>query len=168
MVLNMTKTCKDCGKPKSLSEFWKHKSTKDRLSTYCKDCHGKRNAKWIVDHKEHHLKLQKDWYLKNRECHLNNTKNWSAQNLSKKASYRRSRRAKELNAPGSCTQEQLKARMAYFGNKCIYCGGPFEEVDHLIPISRGGSNWPSNLAPSCTKCNREKWTKTYKEFKECL
>lgn len=32
------KKCNCCGVSKSLSSFYKHKTTKDNLSTYCKDC----------------------------------------------------------------------------------------------------------------------------------
>lgn len=47
------------------------------------------------------------------------------------------------------------------GNKCRYChteSGPFE-VDHILPISRGGKNRLSNLAVSCRTCNRSKHAK---------
>lgn len=37
---------------------------------------------------------------------------------------------------------------------CYICGGPFEEVDHIIPASRGGDDSPANLAPACRSCNR--------------
>lgn len=42
--------------------------------------------------------------------------------------------------------------------KCRYCGdliGPFE-VDHLVPLSRGGTNARSNLVCSCISCNTQK------------
>ena len=57
------------------------------------------------------------------------------------------------------TQEQLKARLSMFGNHCWMCGGPFEEIDHVIPLSKGGLHTLSNLRPSCIKCNRSKGTK---------
>lgn len=38
---------------------------------------------------------------------------------------------------------------------CLYCqSGPFEEIDHVLPKCRGGSDSPENLAPSCASCNR--------------
>jgi len=30
------------------------------------------------------------------------------------------------------------------------------EVDHIIPLSRGGTNWPSNLQLMCKRCNQSK------------
>jgi len=39
---------------------------------------------------------------------------------------------------------------------CIYCGGPFEHVDHLIARSKGGPNEVFNTVPSCARCNTSK------------
>jgi len=41
---------------------------------------------------------------------------------------------------------------------CRYCGvrGGRLEIDHVIPISRGGSNHEDNLATACMPCNRRK------------
>lgn len=43
---------------------------------------------------------------------------------------------------------------------CGYCGdqrGPFE-VDHVRPLSRGGTNRRGNLACACVSCNTQKGT----------
>lgn len=51
---------------------------------------------------------------------------------------------------------------------CQYCGkrGGKLEVDHIIPISKGGTNDIENLATSCRKCNRQKYNKSAQEFIE--
>ncbi len=42
---------------------------------------------------------------------------------------------------------------------CIYClAAPFQEIEHFVPRSRGGTNDLSNLFPSCIKCNRGRST----------
>lgn len=75
------------------------------------------------------------------------------------------RRARVRGAEGHCSTEQLQARVDYYGGMCSYCqSAPFEHIDHAIPVARGGSNWPSNLRPSCGDCNLRKWTKTAMEF----
>lgn len=49
--------------------------------------------------------------------------------------------------------------------KCRVCGSPKRlEVDHIIPVSRGGSDDIENLQPLCLKCNRSKSAKTMDEF----
>jgi 5-methylcytosine-specific restriction endonuclease McrA len=65
-------------------------------------------------------------------------------------------REKRRGAGGLSTREQVEARIAYYGDVCAYCGGPFEHLDHVIPLSRGGTGWPANLRPACKACNLSK------------
>ena len=56
-----------------------------------------------------------------------------------------------------------------FEHKCCYCGisqgqGRKFEVEHIIPISRGGTNRVSNLAWSCHECNQDKDSLTAEEY----
>lgn len=58
------------------------------------------------------------------------------------------------------THKQLEQRMAYWGNRCWMCGGPFQAVDHVKPISKGGAHALMNLRPACKSDNsskRDKW-----------
>ena len=70
---------------------------------------------------------------------------------------RNAHRAKLVGAPGNASADQVQARIDVFGGCCWICKAPYEEIDHLIPLSRGGSNWPANLRPICKSCNRRKW-----------
>jgi hypothetical protein len=52
-----------------------------------------------------------------------------------------------------------------------YCQKPLEgcfHVDHKQPLSRGGSNWPHNLACTCAGCNLSKGALTEQEFRDKL
>ena len=43
------------------------------------------------------------------------------------------------------------------GGKCVKCGSREKlEYDHIIPVSKGGSNTARNVELLCEKCNREK------------
>lgn len=53
----------------------------------------------------------------------------------------------------SFTKEQLVGR---YGSECVYCGGDFESIDHVIPLSKGGHHTIENVRPSCIPCNRRK------------
>jgi 5-methylcytosine-specific restriction endonuclease McrA len=59
---------------------------------------------------------------------------------------------------------ELRQRVALFGNRCFYCYGPFEHVDHATPLIRGGAHTISNLVPACAPCNLSKGSKTMLEF----
>jgi 5-methylcytosine-specific restriction endonuclease McrA len=53
-----------------------------------------------------------------------------------------------------------------FGRSCAYCGCtnvPFE-IDHQVPLSRGGSDRVSNLVLSCHRCNLAKGNRTAAEW----
>lgn len=60
-------------------------------------------------------------------------------------------------------QKNVRARQ---GTVCTYCGdteGPFA-FDHIFPVSRGGTNDPSNLTLACASCNGSKGAKTLREW----
>jgi len=46
------------------------------------------------------------------------------------------------------------------GFKCYLCHKPITlenfELDHLIPVSKSGSNSPENLAAACSRCNKSR------------
>lgn len=94
---------------------------------------------------------------------------WSAANPEKVRFYSHLRRADIACAKGTCTQEQIQARVNFYGGCCYVCillgkQTPYEAIDHVIPLSKGGSNWPSNLRPICKKHNSQKHTKTLATF----
>lgn len=49
---------------------------------------------------------------------------------------------------------------------CVYCGSCENiEVDHVVPLSRGGKHEIQNLVPACQSCNRSKHNKLLEEWK---
>jgi len=47
-----------------------------------------------------------------------------------------------------------------WAEKCFYCGREATCVDHVVPISKNGTDAPHNLVACCTNCNdakRELW-----------
>ena len=48
--------------------------------------------------------------------------------------------------------------LAVFERKCVWCGGPFEHIDHLFPLAKYGAaaHRADNLVPSCGSCNARK------------
>jgi len=56
---------------------------------------------------------------------------------------------------------QLLNRWAEFGYTCAYCGKPDHraaelELEHVIPISKGGGHHLGNIVPACSQCNSKK------------
>jgi len=54
------------------------------------------------------------------------------------------------------TVTQLRARLSMYGGRCWMCGKPGKQVDHVIPLAKGGPHVLANLRPACGKCNRKK------------
>ena len=48
--------------------------------------------------------------------------------------------------------------------RCAYCGAKAEEIDHIIPRSKGGTNSVNNLTATCRGCNEKKSNLTLKAF----
>jgi 5-methylcytosine-specific restriction endonuclease McrA len=40
--------------------------------------------------------------------------------------------------------------------RCHYCGELANTVDHLVPVSAGGTDAPTNLVAACARCNGRK------------
>ncbi len=75
--------------------------------------------------------------------------------LKKVAKHRR--RAAERGAGGAFTADAWRRVLERFRNECAHCGTSAElTVDHVIPLSRGGSNDWTNLQPLCHPCNSVK------------
>jgi 5-methylcytosine-specific restriction endonuclease McrA len=56
-------------------------------------------------------------------------------------------------ARASLSRRAVFIRDAY---ECQYCGRPAENVDHVIPRSRGGTHAWDNVVASCRPCNSRK------------
>lgn len=55
------------------------------------------------------------------------------------------------------------------GFDCVYCNADLNEcvvhVDHIVPLSRGGTNDIDNLALACDRCNCSKAARTPEEWR---
>lgn len=80
---------------------------------------------------------------------------------------RHRRRARLVSAAGSFTAAEWTALVNLYDGRCAYCGrsGPLE-VEHRIPLSRGGRNSIDNILPACRTCNSRKHRLTDDEFRE--
>lgn len=73
------------------------------------------------------------------------------------------------HGPPRLTLMQWIKRVKEFDNTCAYCGqkpdeGELLEIEHLIPLSRGGYHRIENVVPACPTCNKKKGQMTYEEF----
>jgi 5-methylcytosine-specific restriction endonuclease McrA len=50
------------------------------------------------------------------------------------------------------------------GHRCQYCNAPAENIDHVIPRSRGGTHTWDNVVAACRRCNHTKADRSLAEL----
>jgi 5-methylcytosine-specific restriction endonuclease McrA len=62
-------------------------------------------------------------------------------------------------------KKQKNRIMSRDGRKCKICGC-YEDltIDHIVPVSKGGSNRDNNLMTLCLTCNQRKGSDIYHQF----
>lgn len=89
--------------------------------------------------------------------------------------YNSKRRALTLQAEGTYTKEDIQEQYKRQKGKCYWCTKKLEKypngthifhIDHICPLSRGGSNSPDNLVLACPTCNQSKSARLPHEWPE--
>ncbi len=92
---------------------------------------------------------------------------WSRSNPEWKRANGRMRRAVRAGSSGYNDQHQIAAMLQEQHNSCNICSVDISrgyEIDHIMPISRGGSNDIGNIQLLCRRCNRLKAAKHPDDF----
>jgi 5-methylcytosine-specific restriction endonuclease McrA len=80
------------------------------------------------------------------------------------------RRALQCSAKGVFSYKGWEDRKSYYAGRCWLqlegCTGVGDTIDYVIPLSKGGTNWPANLRPACRSCNSRKKNKSLKELEQ--
>ena len=110
---------------------------------------------WREANREESRRHRRESYFRNRDKNLAAMKEWAQKNAAKVRNYQHVRRERAVqNGIFYITDKDLNRLVA---SPCAECGSTDRiEIDHIIPISRGGTHGIGNLQPLCYDCNRSK------------
>jgi 5-methylcytosine-specific restriction endonuclease McrA len=159
----MNKTCSSCNKIKEINLFYKKSSSKDGHTSQCKECITSYHSKKKEEKREYdyHYRIRNRQRIKKVKdlYHLNNRELASDS--------RHTRRARLYkNGVFFVSKKELSK---LYNSPCFYCGSLNKiTIDHIIPISRGGTHGIGNLVAACAFCNGSKNKKFLMEWKRDL
>lgn len=114
---------------------------------------------WREQNPKRVLELRRAYQRANKALIEQRVREWNAANPEAKRSRGRNYRARLNAAEGQHTGEEIKALYAQQNGECVYCQtalGDDYHADHIKPLSRGGSNWITNIQLLCKRCNNRK------------
>lgn len=169
----MTRICTQCDIEKEENEFYLISSGGLKRRSKCKLCV---NAYSVARRRTHPPRLdpikararRKRWeearpewrkeYLRsyNQRPEVKERRNKRLRESGKGLEQVHKRIALRKTAEGSWTAEEWKTLCDQYGNKCLRCGKNEVTIDHVVPLSLGGSNSIDNLQPLCQSCNCSK------------
>jgi 5-methylcytosine-specific restriction endonuclease McrA len=135
---------------------------------FCPACQpavvAERHARWVAAHPERRREQARRYNATHPETLRAGYERRRREQLDRQREKGRNaaaRRLARLKAVSSVpfSDDQLRARLAFYGNRCWMCGAPGSVVDHVKPLAKGGAHILANLRPACQACNSRKQAK---------
>ena len=120
------------------------------------------NPAYYAANREKELARSKAYQGANKQSVAAKQKEWKAANREAVNAIRNNRRAREMAAEGKYTKGDVERLLAVQKGKCAECRKGIKggyHVDHIVPLIKGGTNWPNNLQLLCQRCNNKKYDK---------
>lgn len=131
------------------------KKTRTRRVGPDKERARKRRAEWRATNR-HRDAAYRD---RNRDRIKKSNALWRRANREQWNALTRANHAKRASA-GKITAKEMRTLKKILGDTCAACGAAPISVDHVVAISVGGANRPSNIQFLCKPCNSRKGTKS--------
>jgi len=131
-------------------------------------------AKYYAAHKERDNASNAQWRAKNQDrlaayriSRRELSAEWNRKHPDAVRSSRHRRIATEKHAEGNWTAEDLATLRKILGVKCLAHGNHEGAItiDHIVPLAKGGTNYPTNLQPLCLKHNCAKGSRSCADYR---
>lgn len=161
----ISKQCTKCGQVKDIPDFGKNSRHLDGLRSECKSCRKEYKNRYRNTPEGHKkiLESKRRYREKHKHDTIYNYRHSEKGRQIHREQKKRRRHIKRGNG-GSYNKKQWDGCLEYFDYKDAYTGLPMniESVDHIIPISKGGTSFIYNLVPcemdvNSTKLDKDLW-----------
>lgn len=165
---DVTKKCSKCGELLPFSCFSHRDDGKLKLTSSCKACLSKKSIDYFKKASEEirnrRRERQRKIYAENPDIKRKSNERairWEKENPERVRINHANRRAWKKLAAGKFTKKQFDDLFQKQRGRCAYCTKKLEKyhLDHITPLSRGGSGGFYNLQLLCPTCNLQKSSK---------
>lgn len=165
--------CRDRNRIRERQERWRDNNPEKVALHKAKDyerhaeSYKSRAHKHRLENPQKKYEDNKRWAILNPEKVRQSRRQWKQNNPLKVVVHSTLRRARIIDADGWFLTDDINRLYEEQEGRCFYCGITLHkcyEIEHMQPLSRGGSNWPHNLCLSCPQCNYSKGKKTVDEW----
>lgn len=188
------KHCSKCDTTMPLDDFYNNRSSKSGKSDYCKTCtkayvreqsvkHRDRIAAYEDANREHRRAHARAKYAENaeagrerarkwREAHpeqvREQNRRWSTENPGRDRERQSKRRARQRDLSSYVVTDKDLRRLLGAACAVTGCTNTDIQIDHIVPVARGGSHGVGNLQPLCSAHNQSKGARLWIEFRVYL
>ena len=183
------RTCKECRLAIRRERDYDNQHSKDKHKEWLsnnKDRTQKKSKEWKSKNRDRVNEDKRKWWHKNKdniaarrrkiyqsqkEIMVERTNRWTRENPEKARKNKALHEARKRGAEGKYSVSDIRKLLKHQNGLCVYCGKNITDcytVDHIHPLSRGGSNWPDNIQLLCSSCNCSKNNKTHEEYMKFL